>query len=65
MIGQVELQPDGAGTWLHWSLRFSTKPTMVARLLRPLMQAGIARTLREAAKRFQAAVEQQTNVSNF
>ena len=58
MIGQVHLQPDGAGTWLHWSLRFSTKPTMVARLLRPLMRAGIARTLRHAAQRFQAAVNQ-------
>lgn len=52
MIGQVELQPDGPGTRLHWSVRFSTKPTLFARLLRPLMRAGIARTLREAIKNF-------------
>jgi carbon monoxide dehydrogenase subunit G len=58
MIGQVELRPDGAGTRLHWSLHFSTKPTLIARLFRPLMRAGIARTLREAAQRFQAAMAQ-------
>jgi carbon monoxide dehydrogenase subunit G len=58
MVGHVHLQPDGAGTWLHWSLRFSTSRTLIARLFRPLMRAGIARTLRDAAQRFQAAVEQ-------
>lgn len=50
MIGQVELRPEGTGTQLHWSVRFSTKPTMFARLLRPLVSAGIARALREAVK---------------
>jgi hypothetical protein len=50
MIGQVELRPEGTGTQLLWSVRFSTKPTMFARLLRPLVSAGIARALREAVK---------------
>ena len=50
MVGQVELQPVGTGTQLHWSVRFNTRATMFARLLRPLVRAGIARTLREAAK---------------
>jgi carbon monoxide dehydrogenase subunit G len=58
MIGHVHLQPEGAGTWLHWSLRFNTKPTLLARLFRPLMRASIARTLRDAVRRFKTALEQ-------
>lgn len=50
MIGQIELRPEGTGTQLHWSVRFTTKPTMFARLLRPLVSAGIARALGQAVK---------------
>jgi carbon monoxide dehydrogenase subunit G len=59
MIGQVELLPDGPGTHLRWSVSFRTKPTMFARLLRPLMRAGIARTLRDAANNLKVAIENQ------
>jgi len=57
MIHHIQLQPDGLGTQLHWSVRFSTKPTMFARLLRPLMRAGISRTLREAVKNLNRMIE--------
>lgn len=57
MTGEIELRPDGAGTWLHWSVRFSTKPTLFSRLFRPLLRAGIARTLRRAARAFKARME--------
>jgi hypothetical protein len=58
MIGQVELQPAGPGTQLLWSVRFSTKPTLFARLLRLLVRAGIARTLHDAARKFKLKLEE-------
>ncbi|MBI3949104.1 MAG: hypothetical protein HY314_01410 [Acidobacteria bacterium] len=61
MIGQVQLQPYGPGTQLHWSVRFSTKPTMFARFLRPLVRAGIARTLRDAAKNLNMMISEVTS----
>jgi carbon monoxide dehydrogenase subunit G len=51
MIGEIQLEPtNSGGTRLHWSVRFSTKPTMVARLLRPMLRHSIERTLREGIK---------------
>ena len=48
MVGEIRLQPDGAGTRLRWAVHFTTKSTMFARFLRPMMRLGIKRTLRRS-----------------
>jgi hypothetical protein len=57
MVCKVQLEPHGEGTKLHWSVIFTTKPTMFARFLRPLMRAGICRTLRDAANTLNAIIK--------
>jgi hypothetical protein len=57
MIGHIELQPDGSGTWLQWTVQFTTKPTMPARFFKLLMRVAIARTLRQTAREFTRRVD--------
>ncbi|MCS6807085.1 MAG: SRPBCC family protein [Acidobacteriota bacterium] len=56
MIGEIQLEPSGSGTRLRWSVQFSTKRTMVARLLRPMLRHSIERTLRDGIKRLKEKV---------
>lgn len=66
MIGEIRLEPTHSGTRLRWSVQFSTKRTMVACLLRPMLRHSIERTLREGIKKLQeklSSISHHTPVS--